>query len=58
MKTLAVDDVDRYYAGRDPRQTHFSFYSETDPSANSLDPDKQQPGQGNKFVEPDSKIAA
>jgi hypothetical protein len=35
--------LDRINAGRDPRQLHFAFYADSDPSTKPLDPGKKQP---------------
>jgi hypothetical protein len=55
VKTLVVDDVDRYYAGIDPRQLHFPFYLEL---VESLDPGEQKHGQASDAACRNGNVAA
>jgi hypothetical protein len=51
-----IDELRRLAAGRDPRQTHFVFYAESDPSTSAPEPEKRQPSQAGGFAEPVSEI--
>jgi hypothetical protein len=52
-----ASDLDLYYAALDPRQLHFSFYAEPDPSTNRAVRGRKQPSRASRDAEQIDEVA-